>query len=162
MVSLIVAVSSNGVIGREGKLPWHLPDDLKHFKAVTMGKPVIMGRKTWDSIGRALPGRRNLVVTRNSDFSAEGCEIAHSLEEALALTEESAEVVVIGGASLYAEALPRAQRIYLTEVNAHVGGDTRFPRLDRGGWKEVSREAHPADHRHAHAFSFVLLERTSG
>ena len=159
-VSIIVARARNGVIGREGALPWRLPADLRHFRETTMGKPVIMGRRTWESIGRPLPGRRNIVVTRQSNYHAVGAEIASSWDAALALAGDAPEVMVIGGAALYREALPIAHRIYLTDVQASVEGDTRFPDLDAREWREVERRAVPPDDRNAWACAFVVLERT--
>ena len=154
-VALIVAVAANGVIGRDNALPWHIPEDLKWFKRTTLGKPVIMGRKTWDSIGRPLPGRPNIVVTRQPGWSADGAHTTHSLAEALALAErlspEAAEAMVIGGSALFAEALPLAGRLYWTEIHADHQGDTVFPPFDRSGWREVSRESHEG-------FAFVVLE----
>lgn len=158
-VVVIAAVANNGVIGVRGALPWRLPDDLKRFKALTLGKPVVMGRKTFESIGKPLPGRTNVVVTRNEAFRAEGCVIAHSFDDALAAIAAAPEVCVIGGAALYAAALPRATRLELTEVDAAPDGDARFPAFDRSRWREVAREIHAADERHAHAFTFVTLER---
>ena len=159
MLSLIVAVADNGVIGSKGALPWHLPDDLAHFKRTTLGKPVIMGRRTFVSIGRALPGRQNVVVSRDPDFSARGCLVARDLDEALGLYATAPEQIVIGGASLYEEALPRAQRIYLTRVHASPPGDVYFPKLDPGQWGESLVSEHLADARHQYAFSIYLLVR---
>ena len=159
MLSLICAVARNGVIGRAGELPWHLPADLAHFKRVTWGKPIAMGRRTHESIGRALPGRRNIVVTRRRSYRPEGCETAPGLDAARALCEGKDELIVIGGAMLYAEALPHASRIYLTRVRAEVEGDVRFPDFDPDEWVEVERADHPRDERHAHAFSIAMLER---
>ncbi|MBM3390686.1 MAG: dihydrofolate reductase [Betaproteobacteria bacterium] len=140
-LSLIAAVAANGVIGADNALPWRLPEDLKRFKALTLGHPVIMGRKTFESIGRPLPGRRNLVVTRNAGYRVDGCEVLGSLEAALdACAGSSDEVFVIGGAQIYAEALPLAQRIYLTELHRDFMGDARFPDFARTAWKETSRE----------------------
>ena len=159
MLSVICAVARNGTIGRDGGLPWRLPADLAHFKRVTWGKPILMGRRTHESIGRALPGRRNVVLTSRPDFRPEGCETARDLAGALALCGDAAELVAIGGALLYAEALPRARRLYLTRVHADVEGDVRFPAFDAGEWREVERSDHPRDERHAHAFSIATLER---
>lgn len=160
MLSLMVAAGRDNAIGRDGGMPWHLPGDLAHFKQVTMGKPIVMGRRTHEAIGRALPGRRNLVVTRNRNYAAPGCEVVHSLDEALARTADAAEVVVIGGEQLYREALPRATRIYLTRIEAEFpGADTFFPALDRNDWREVAREARPADERNAYACRYLVLER---
>ena len=161
MLSLIAAVGENGVIGANGALPWRLPDELAHFKRTTLGKPVLMGRRTFVSLGRALPGRTNVVLSRASDFSAPGALVATDLDAALALVSGAPEVVVIGGAALYAEALPRAQRIYLTRVHARPEGDVYFPELDPADWRESLVLAHPADARHAHAFSIFRLERVT-
>jgi len=158
-ISLIVAIAENGVIGARNQLPWHLPDDLRHFRAITTGHTVITGRKNYESIGRPLPNRRNIVVSRQRGFDAPGCLVAHSLDEALAMAATESEVFVIGGAQLYAQALPFATRLYLTEIHTTVPGDTMFPVFERDEWEERTREDHPADDRHAHAFSFVLLER---
>lgn len=159
-IAIVVAMDRNHVIGREGGLPWHLPSDLRHFKRLTMGRPIIMGRRTHASIGRPLPGRDNIVVTGNPAYLAPGCRIAHSLEEALSLAADAPVACVIGGAALYREALPLASRIYLTEVHADAHGDVRFPQFDRARWCEVAREYHPADARNPYAHSFVELVRT--
>lgn len=155
----VVAMARNGVIGRDGGLPWRLPDDLRRFKALTLGKPVLMGRRTFDSLGRPLPGRENIVLTRDPGWSAQGCRVVHSLDEALAVAGDAAEVMVIGGAEIYRVAWPRLERLELTEVHADVEGDTRLEGFDAAEWREVAREHHPADERHAFAFSFVTLER---
>lgn len=140
-LSLIAAVAANGVIGSDNALPWRLPEDLKRFKALTMGHPVIMGRKTFESIGRPLPGRRNIVISRNAGYQAEGCEVANSLSAALdSCQADSNEIFVIGGAQIYAEALPQARRLYLTEIRRDFAGDARFPAFDRHHWQEISRE----------------------
>lgn len=157
-ISLIVAASANGVIGARGELPWHLPDDFAHFKAVTMGKPIVMGRKTWESIGRALPGRSNIVVTRQAGYEAEGAVVVDSIEAALSV-EEAAEFMIIGGGQLYAELLPRADRVYLTHVDTELDGDTFFAPLDDRDWELVSAEPHAADDRHAHAFEIRQYDR---
>jgi dihydrofolate reductase len=158
-VALVVAMAQNGVIGKGGGLPWHLPDDLKYFKVVTSGKPVLMGRRTFDSIGRPLPGRRNLVLSRAAG-AAPGVEYVRSVEQALALAAGAAELCVIGGAEVYALALPLATRIYLTRVQAVVAGDVYFPLRDFSAWRESESVAHAADERHVHAMSFVTLERS--
>ncbi len=160
-LSLVVAVAENGVIGRDGGLPWHLPADLKRFRRLTLGHHVVMGRKTHASIGRALDGRVNLVVTSRPHEVAPGCRAVPDLETALELARAAGEdeALVIGGAALYAEALPLADRIYLTRVAAEVEGDVRFPPLDPAAWYEVSREEHPSDERHASPYAFTLLER---
>lgn len=161
LISLLVAASENGVIGRDGGMPWHLPDDLKHFKALTLGKPVLMGRKTFDSIGRPLPGRTNLVLTRAAGWSVPGVTVVADLEAAIRVAGAAPELVVAGGAQVYALALPRATRIYLTRIHAVIDGDTRLPELDGAQWHEVSRQLHPVDTRHPFAMSFVTLERRS-
>lgn len=158
-VTLIVARARNGVIGRDNALPWRLPADLAHFKRITLGHPVIMGRKTWDSIGKPLPGRRNIVVTRNESWHAEGAEAVPSLDEALARCKGDAEVFVIGGAALFADALPRADRVIVTEIDRDVEGDIHFPALDSNQWIETSREAHPASGIDAWPFAFVHYAR---
>lgn len=158
-LSLIVAVADNDVIGRDNALPWHLPADLKHFKAVTMGKPIVMGRKTWESIGRPLPGRLNIVISRNSALELAGVVVVRSFEEALAQAGDVPEVAVIGGAELFRSALPLARRIYFTRVHGTVCGETKFPPLDPAQWREVDRSHHPADEKHAYAMTFTTLER---
>jgi len=154
-----VAVASNGVIGRDGELPWRLPADLAHFKETTMGKPIVMGRRTWESIGRPLPGRDNIVITRRSDYVAEGCQVVHSLPEALRAAGEAEEVMIIGGAGLYEEALPLARRIEMTRVHGEIPGDTCFPWLNQLDWEEVRREEREADDDNAWPLSFITLER---
>lgn len=158
-IALIVARARNGVIGKDGRLPWHLPADLKHFKRSTMGTPMIMGRRTFDSLPGILPGRRHIVVTRDPDWQAEGVEVAHSPEAALALAGPG-PVSVIGGAELFAVFLPKTDRIELTEIHADYEGNTRLD-LDLGGWSETAREAHPAEDGRP-AFDFVTLERRGG
>lgn len=161
MISIIVAMDRNRLIGSNNGLPWRLPADLAHFKAITLGKPIIMGRKTYESIGRPLPGRHNIVISRNPEFSAPGCTVVLSVDAALAAAGEVDELMVIGGARLYADMLPRAQRIYLTQVDGAFTGDTWFPPLDAAVWREVERVEHPADERNAQACSFIRLERVS-
>lgn len=139
-------------------MPWHLPADLARFKALTMGKPIVMGRRTYDSIGKALPGRCNIVVTRDRTFAADGIEVAHSLDEALSLASTAETIMIIGGGQLYREALPRAGRIELTEIDAELDGDTFFPELG-DGWREVARIVRPADERNAYNLAFVTLAR---
>jgi dihydrofolate reductase len=158
-LAIIAAIARNGVIGRDGALPWHLPADLQRFRTLTMGHHIIMGRRTYESIGRPLPGRISVVVSRNADFSAPGCLSAPSLLQALRLAESDAETFVIGGAALYREALPLAQRLYLTEVCAEVPGDTYFPAVERSQWREVSRKRLPANERNALASDFVVYDR---
>jgi dihydrofolate reductase len=158
-VSLLVAATENGVIGRNNGMPWHLPDDLKHFRALTLAKPVLMGRRTFESIGRPLPGRTNLVLTRTPNWSAAGVTVVADLEAALQAAGPAPELVIAGGAQVYALALPRATRIYLTRIHAVIEGDTRLPDINLQEWQETARELHPADARHPYAMSFVTLER---
>jgi len=161
-ITLVAAVARNGVIGRAGALPWRLPADLRRFREVTWGHPVVMGRRTWESIGRPLPGRRNIVVTRRFGYRAPGAEVAGSPEAALSVAAGAGEVMVIGGGELYAAFLPLAARILLTEVEAEPEGDAFFPPLAPGEWRETARERHPADPDNPFAYSFVTLERTAG
>jgi dihydrofolate reductase len=158
-VALIVAMDESGVIGREGRLPWRQPADLMHFKVLTMGKPILMGRKTFDSIGRPLPGRMNLVLTRKSDWTHEGVITVHSVEEALRRAGPAPELMVIGGADIFRLALPSAQRVYLTRMHATVEGDVRFPAIDWSRWRELERQEFAADDTHAYAMTFLTLER---
>ena len=159
MISIIVAAAENGVIGAQGELPWRLSNDLRRFKAVTMGKPIVMGRKTHASIGRPLPGRQNIVITRQSGFEAAGCDIVGSKEAALAAAGEADEVMVIGGSEVYALFLPDAGRLYLTRVHTEVDGDAAFPELAHKEWTLVAEEAHVADERNEHDYSFLTYER---
>ncbi|MEW8505655.1 MAG: type 3 dihydrofolate reductase [Candidatus Thiodiazotropha sp.] len=161
LISLIAAVATNGVIGVDNSLPWRLPADLKHFKSLTMGKPIVMGRRTWESLPGVLPGRRHIVVSRNRDYRATGCELVHSVDEALQLAGEVAEIMIVGGGGLYRQMLPRADRLYLTLVEADVEGDAHFPEFDGSQWHEVSREYHAADDRNPFAYSFVVLNRVN-
>ena len=161
-ISLIAAVSSNNVIGKKGVgLLWHLPDDFKHFKELTMGKPIIMGRTTYDTIGRILPGRTNIILTSQPDYSIDGAVVVHSINDALDAAEKTgaSEAMIIGGAQIYKLFLPLANKIYLTEVHADINGDVDFPVFDRSGWHKVSRETHPTDEKHAYPFSFVTLDK---
>jgi dihydrofolate reductase len=160
-LSLVVAMARNGVIGRGNAMPWHLPADLKRFKALTLGKPILMGRKTYQAIGRALPGRDNLVLTRARDWHAAGVTVVHSVAEALQRAAASPELAVIGGAEVYQLTLPLARRIYLTQVLADVDGDTFFPEFSVSGWREVECSDYAADERHAYPMRFVTLERPS-
>ncbi len=156
-LSLIAAVARNGAIGKDNALLWRLPEYLKFFKRTTLGCPVIMGRKTWDSIGRPLPGRRNIVITRNTSWQAEGAEVFHDLDSALAATADVPKVFVIGGGELYAQALPLADELVLTEVDADFEGDTFFPEWDGSAFTEISRESHTADA--GWAYHFVVRQR---
>ncbi len=160
LVSIIVAASANNVIGVDGDLPWHLPEDLKRFKQTTMGKPMIMGRLTYASIGRALPGRRSIVLTRQPDFSADGCEIASSPEEAIGMAGDVEEVMVIGGGKVYEQMLPMTDRIYFTRVHTEIEGDTFFPDFDESMWRTSGIEEFPAGEGRPVGFSFRILERT--
>ncbi|HUG78318.1 MAG TPA: dihydrofolate reductase [Burkholderiales bacterium] len=155
-VYLVAAVASNGIIGAKGRLPWHLPEDLKHFKKLTLGQPVIMGRLTWESLGRALPGRENIVVTRTPGYEAQGAAVAASLAAALALCAGEKTVFVIGGTTLFEAALPLASGLVLTEIHRPYEGDTWFPAYDRSRWRESQREAHTA--ADGTRFDFVLYE----
>lgn len=162
ILSLIAAADENNVIGHGNTMPWRLPDELKHFRATTKGHPVIMGRKTYDSIGRPLPERLNIVVSRNPDLRIEGCLVVSSLHDAIetARRDGKDEVFVIGGQQIYEAALPVADRIYLTRIHTHLlEGDAYFPAIPFEEWKEVSRERHEADEKHAFPFSFTILER---
>ena len=158
-LSIIVAMAKNRVIGAQGAIPWHLPEELKRFKRLTLGHHIIMGRKTWESIGRALPGRTSVIVTRQRGYSAPGAKVVHSLDEAIAACGADDEVFVIGGAELYAQALARADRLYLTTVDAEVPGDTWMPDSAPGDWREISAESFPADERHRYAFRCAVYER---
>lgn len=160
IVSLVVARSENGVIGRDNQLPWSLPADLRHFRRVTMGHPMVMGRRTHESIGRPLPGRHNIVLSRDRRYRAPGCSVVGSWEEARELGRQDGELMVVGGESLYRLTLAEAERIYLTEVHAVLDGGVHFPELHPGTWLERSRERHPADSDNEYACSFVLLERS--
>jgi dihydrofolate reductase len=155
----VVAVADNGVIGLDGKLPWHLPDDLKHFKAITMGKAILMGRRTFQSIGKPLAGRRNLMLSRGSESPMAGVETVRSLEQARELIGDATELCAIGGAGVYALALPLASRVYLTQVHGSPVGDTFFPLSELRDWHELERCEHRADERHQYAMSFVTLTR---
>jgi dihydrofolate reductase len=158
-IAFVVARDRRGVIGKDGRLPWRLPDDMKHVRELTVGKPLIMGRRTFDSIGKPLPDRVSIVLTRDPAFRCDGCLIARTTDEALALAGDAPEVIVFGGAGVFKDFLPRADRIYLTEVDTEAAGDTYFPPLDPKEWREVERKTHPADARHPFAFAFVVLER---
>ena len=167
-LAIIVAAAQNGIIGRNNALPWHLPEDLRYFKRRTLGKPIVMGRKTYESIGRPLPGRTNIVISRNAGFAADGIKVVRSLDEALRLADDIAqidgvdELVVIGGAEIYREALPRAERLYLTEVHAVIQGDAVLPDIDWAQWREVGRERHAAEAPNPYDYSFVVYERAAG
>lgn len=167
-LSLMVARAANGCIGRNNKLPWYLPEDLKYFKRITFGKPIIMGRNTWESLKGPLPGRTNIVISRQSDYQAEGARVVHSLAEARQLAEHIAvidgsdEVIVIGGAQIYAAALATADRLYITEVHAEIDGDTFFPAYDANQWHEIGREDFAAEGPNPYSYSFVVFDRQTG
>jgi len=164
-LALIVAAAENNVIGRNNQLPWYLPGDLQYFKAMTLGKPVIMGRKTFESIGKPLPGRDNIVISRQADYEAEGIKLVSSLGQAIELGESinlingAEEVMIIGGAQIYAESLALADRVYLTRVHRHVEGDAYFPELDESQWYEVAREDIAAAEPNPFDFSYLVLDR---
>jgi dihydrofolate reductase len=160
MIALVAAIAENGVIGRDNGLPWHIPEDLKHFKMLTLGKPVIMGRKTFDSIGKPLKDRTNIVISRNKNLRLEGAEVVTSLAKALARASElSPDIMIIGGAQIYAEALPKADRLYLTYVHTNVEGDTFFPSFDPANWCELERTRFFSPKAGLEA-SFVVLEKS--
>ena len=159
-VALIAALDRNGAIGRGNRMPWHLPDDLKRFRDLTRSHPVVMGRRTFESIGRPLPDRLNVVVTRRADFGPPGVAVAHSLDAALHACPPGADIFVIGGGEIYRQALPFAGTLYLTHVDTTVeGADAFFPAVDQGEWKAVCGEQHPADARHPHAFRYAIYRR---
>lgn len=158
-ITLVAALADNNVIGRGGALPWHLPDDLRHFKALTMGRPILMGRRTFESIGRPLPGRRNLVMTRGELAATAAVETVTDLSAAIALCGPAAEICVIGGAAVYQQALPLATHLELTLVHATIDGDVFFPHLDLAQWRELARTARAADDRHAWPMTYLTLER---
>lgn len=165
LISLIVAMDCNGLIGAWGDLPWRLPADMRRFRALTMGKPVIMGRKTYESIPpqfRPLPGRHNIVLTGNRAYQAEGCTVAHSVADALAAAGACDEIMIGGGARLYEQLLPQAGRLYLTIIEAEFEGDTYFPSFNYGDWNEVSSEEHEADEDNPYPYCFKILERKGG
>ena len=161
-VSLIAALAQNRVIGIENRLPWKLPEDLAHFKALTLGHPILMGRKTFESLGRPLPGRRNIVITRNAGYQPSGCEIVTSIPEAIALCGEAEEIFFIGGAELYKQVLPLVDRLYLTEVQIEAQGDAWFPEFDHNAFSEISRASHVGEKGYALRFDFVVYERVVG
>ncbi|MET0659310.1 MAG: dihydrofolate reductase [Steroidobacteraceae bacterium] len=158
-LTIVVAVSQNGVIGTGNQLPWRLPDDLKRFKALTLGKPVVMGRKTYESIGRPLPGRKNIVITRHPERAIEGCVVVGSVDAALKEAEPAEEVILGGGGDLYAQLIDRVSTIHLTRVHVTLEGDVYFPSLKQEDWQITTEPRHPADERHLHAFTFQTLTR---
>jgi dihydrofolate reductase len=158
LITLIVAVADNGVIGRDNALPWHLPEDLKRFKRLTMGKPIVMGRKTFESIGKPLPGRHNIVVTRDTNYRRDGITVVHGVDEAVKAAGDVPEIMVIGGADLFRLFLPRAGRVHLTRVHGQVQGNVLWPALD-DHWRVVESERNAADERHAYAMTFEVWEK---
>ena len=158
-ITLVVAVADNGVIGRDNALPWHLPDDLKRFKRLTLGKPIVMGRKTFESIGKPLPGRQNIVVTRDTNYHREGVTVVHDADAALHAAGDAPEVMVIGGAELFRTLLPRASRLHLTRVHGNIEGDVFWPAPDDRQWRVVERESHSADERHVWPMTFEVWEK---
>ena len=158
-VTLVVAVADSGVIGRDNALPWHLPDDLKHFKRITLGKPVVMGRKTFESIGKPLPGRHNIVVTRDANYRREGVTVVHSVDGALRAAEGAEEVMVIGGSDLFRLFMWTARRVHLTRVRGDIAGDVHWTPLDETEWRRSAAEEHAADERHAYAMTFEVWEK---
>ena len=158
-VSLIVAMAKNRVIGTNNRLPWHLPADLKHFKTLTMGHHIVMGRNTYESIGKPLPGRTSVVVTRNADYAPPGVMVVNSLEKAILVCADDAEIFVIGGAEIYRQAISFADRIYLTKIDADISGDTHFPEFDSNSWLETERISHAPDEKNAYSYHFVVHDR---
>lgn len=159
MISIIVAASTNNVIGVQGALPWRLSDDLKRFKRLTMGKPVVMGRLTWESIGRPLPGRQNIIITRRSGYAAAGCDVVTSPAAALEMAGDAKEIMIIGGSEIYALFLPKAGRLHLTRVHADIAGDAFFPAIDDHDWALVSCDANESSDDNEFAFEFMTYER---
>lgn len=166
-IALIVARTRNNVIGRDNGMPWHLPEDLRYFRRVTMNKPVIMGRNTWESLGKPLPGRDNIVVTRNENFYAHGATVVNDIDTALLLANSLAaargadEIMIIGGAQIYRDVMPRIDRAYITEIDADIDGDTFFPVLNAAEWRETARESHAPCEKNPYPYSFVVLEKSS-
>tara|TARA_B100000965_G_C19181365_1_gene578950 strand:+ start:73 stop:558 length:486 start_codon:yes stop_codon:yes gene_type:complete len=158
-LSIIVAMDRNQLIGADGALPWRIPDDLKNFKKITMGRPILMGRKTHESIGRVLPGRENIVLTSNKDYIAEGCTIKNTLDQVYSYCDKEEELFVMGGANLYSQTLIKAERLFITEINADLNGDTFFPKYNRNQWEEVKRKNFNADEENEFDYSFTILER---
>ena len=161
MISMVAAMANNRVIGKDNQMPWHLPADLKHFKQVTLGKPVVMGRKTFESIGRLLPGRRNIIISRSTPADAKGAEWVTSLEQAFALLQQQPEIMVIGGAEIYRQCLPLAKRLYLTKIDLDTNGDAYFPDYMAAGinWRQIETSEHQADNMNPHHCRFITLER---
>ena len=161
IISIIVAMDKNRLIGQGNRLPWKLPADMKHFRRLTLGKPVLMGRKTFESIGKPLAKRTNIIVTHNRNYQADGCIVTHSIDEALVVARDHEEVMVIGGASIYKLFLPRADRLYLTQIHESFVGDVYFPAFDRVDWQEVKCIDHQADEKNPYPYSFLFIHRRS-
>lgn len=159
ILSMIVAHADDRIIGKDNDMPWHLPADLAYFKKTTLGKPVVMGRKTYESIGRPLPGRQNIVISRDPNYQAEGVEVVSSVDAAIDKAGDVEEVMVIGGGAIYAHCLPAAQRLYITHIQASVEGDTQFPAYDLDEWRKVSGESHKADEKNAYDLEFAVYEK---
>ena len=159
IISIIVAIDEQGLIGKDNDLPWKLSADLQYFRRITMGKPLIMGRHTHESIGRPLPGRKNIIISRDPAYKAEGCIVVGSIKSALQAAEKVDEVMVMGGASLYEQLLPQTDRLYLTQVHASLSGDTWFPDWDKTQWQQISREDHDADNKNNYPYSFIRYKR---
>jgi len=160
-LSIVVAMDKNRLIGKDNKLPWHLPADLAYFKKITTGKSIVMGRKTYDSIGRPLPNRRNIVISRNSKTLITGCEVLSSIDEVLSITKDEEEVMIIGGASLCEQLLPQVSRLYITKIEGKFDGDIYFPEYDEADWRQVSCESNLPDDSNQYAHHFIVLERQS-
>jgi len=158
--AFVVAMDEKGLIGRDNDLPWRLSADLQYFRRITMGKPILMGRKTHESIGRPLPGRQNIVMSSMADYQADGCDVVHSINAALAVAADAGEIMVIGGSSLFEQMFDIADRLYLTRVHAELEGDTWFPAWDKTQWQLISQESHPADEKNDYAYSFEVYQRT--
>jgi len=158
-LSIVVAMDENRLIGKGNGLPWHLPADLAYFKKITTDNSILMGRNTYDSIGKPLPNRRNIVITRNSEISIKGCEVVNSIEKALSITKDEEEVMIIGGANLFEQLLPDVSRLYITHIEGEFKGETYFPHYDENDWLEVSCETHQPDEKNKYAYQFVILKR---
>ena len=159
IISCIVAIDAAGAIGYQNQLPWHMPADLKHFKEITYGKPIVMGRKTYESIGKPLPHRENIIITRDKDFTALGCHVYSSIDSALADYAHSPEIMIIGGATIFAELLPKADRLYLTEIDHHFTADTFLPRINYEQWRVIQKTSHTADEKNPYNYTFLTFEK---
>ena len=159
IISFVVAMSKNRVIGKDNSIPWNMPADFKHMRELTIGKPLIMGRKTHESIGKPLPNRTNIILTRDKNYKSEGCTVVHSVEDALNAAEGAKEAIIFGGEDIYKLFLSKADKMYLTIIDAEIDGDTYFPEFKLANWEEIYHIHHPKDDRHTHDFSFVTLEK---